>query len=432
MNIKKKIKNIKYFDTIVVGGGIAGLNIVYQKINPTQSYALFEKESQLGGRISTYLSQKYLWEKGAARFNQNHHRLLSLCKELNLDKKIQNIGSSISYYPTTHSTSSFKNPFFYIQKVYRYYLKHKKNKKEYENKTYIEYAKNILTKKEIQYLLNSFGYESELIKTNAEYAIQLFHKDFLPKNQFMNLKGGMDQLIHQMEKKIKKKKNVSIYTSYQLQKIKFDSSLHHFLLTFTHSDKKIKFSCKNLVLALPKYALQKISYLKKINKDLEKVHCIPLMRTYAVYPPKKKEKVWFDEYGKVTTNHSLRYIIPIDKKKGVIMISYTDGQYAQKVHKLNELNLKKTIKKGVNRVLGKEIGDPKVLKRHYWNCGIGLWKKGKYDYHQLSKKMIKPFKKENLYICGENYSMNQGWIEGALETSYRVIKWLNHSSKFHN
>ena len=61
-----------------------------------------------------------------------------------------------------------------------------------------------------------------------------------------------------------------------------------------------------------------------------------------------------------------------------------------------------------------------------------LMKKGKYNYHQLSKQMIKPFKKENLFICGENYSMNQGWIEGALETSDLVIKWLNQSSKCHN
>ena len=211
LNLKKTVKiekKIKHIDTIIVGGGIAGLNIVYQKTDPTKSYALFEKDSQLGGRISTYHSQKYIWEKGAGRFNQNHHRLLSLTKKLHLEKNIQNIHSSVSFYPSSHSSTlnSFQNPFFYIQKVYKYYQKHKKNKKEYENKTYIEYAKNILTKEEIQYLLKSFGYESELIHTNAVYAIHLFHKDFSPQNQFMNLKGGIDQLIHQMVNKIKKRK----------------------------------------------------------------------------------------------------------------------------------------------------------------------------------------------------------------------------------
>ncbi len=423
-----------YFQTIVVGGGISGLNILYNSI-PYQSYALFEKNNYFGGRIKTFRKNSYIWEEGAGRFNQKHKYLLSLIKSLHLEDKIVKIPSSIQFLPSR--SDSMKNPFYYIQKVYQYYKKHIHNKKEYENKTYIEYAKKILTKKEIKYLLDSFGYESELIKTNAEYAIHLFKKDFLPSNQFMSLKGGMDQIIEKMvnkielkSKKYKKKYPVQLFTSYQLEKIKYDSKTKIFTLSFLHHHKIKKFTCSSLVLSLPKYSLQKLSYLYKIKKDINKINCIPLMRTYAVYPPSKKnKKVWFDEYSKTTTNDKLRYIIPIDKKKGVIMISYTDGKYALYKHKLNELNLKKEIKKGVKRVFGKEIKDPKILKRHYWDCGVALWKKGDYDYHQISKRMIRPYKEENLYICGENYSMNQGWIEGALETSERVIKWLNQSSK---
>jgi monoamine oxidase len=429
-----------YFQTIVVGGGISGLNILYNSI-PYESYALFEKNNHFGGRIQTFRKNSYLWEEGAGRFNQKHKHLLSLLKSLHLEDKIIKIPSTIQFLPSNSSTkySSMKNPFDYIQKVYRYFQRYKNNKYEYENKTYIEYAKRVLTKKEIQYLLDSFGYESELIKTNAEYAIHLFKKDFLPSNQFMSLKGGMDQMIHKMVKTIqtkikkdKKKYPLRLFTSYQLQKIKYDSKTKIFTLSFLHHHKIKKFICHNLILALPKYSLQKLSYLKKIKNDIKKVECIPLMRTYAVYPIHKNKKVWFDEFTKTTTDDKLRYIIPIDKKKGVIMISYTDGKYALHKHKLNELNLKKEIREGVKGVFGKEIKDPRILKRHYWDCGIGLWKKGKFDYHQISKKMIRPFKKENLYICGENYSMNQGWIEGALETSDRVIKWLNQSSKFHN
>jgi monoamine oxidase len=436
------MNSTNYFQTIVVGGGISGLNILYNSI-PYHSYALFEKNNHFGGRIKTFRKNSYIWEEGAGRFNQKHHRLLSLIKSLHLEDKMINIPSSIQFLPSNSSNkySSMKNPFYYIQKVYHYYQKHKNKQKEYKNKTYIEYAKRVLTKKEIQYLLDSFGYESELNKTNAEYAIHLFKKDFLPSNQFMTLKGGLDQIIQKIvsriemkSKKYKKKYPNQLFTSYQLQKIKYNSKNKIFTLSFLHHHKIKKYTCSSLVLALPKYSLQKISYLKKIYKDLEKIECIPLLRTYAVYPPKKsnKKKVWFDEFTKTTTDDKLKYIIPIDKKKGVIMISYTDGKYALEKHKLNELNLKKEIKKGVKVVFGKEIGDPKILKRHYWDCGVALWKKGNYDYHQISKKMIRPYKKENLYICGENYSMNQGWIEGALNTSDLVIKWLNQSSNFHS
>ena len=30
----------------------------------------------------------------------------------------------------------------------------------------------------------------------------------------------------------------------------------------------------------------------------------------------------------------------------------------------------------------------------------------------------------NIYICGENYSLNQSWVEGALETSDKFLKTI--------
>ena len=42
--------------------------------------------------------------------------------------------------------------------------------------------------------------------------------------------------------------------------------------------------------------------------------------------------------------------------------------------------------------------------------------------------MLNPFK-NNLFICGECYSLNQGWIEGALETSNKVVNIINNQKK---
>ena len=36
--------------------------------------------------------------------------------------------------------------------------------------------------------------------------------------------------------------------------------------------------------------------------------------------------------------------------------------------------------------------------------------------------MIQPIHSMPLYVCGENFSRTQGWIEGALETSEIVIE----------
>ena len=40
----------------------------------------------------------------------------------------------------------------------------------------------------------------------------------------------------------------------------------------------------------------------------------------------------------------------------------------------------------------------------------------------MSKNALKPFKKENIFICGESISTYQAWIEGALETVDYLIK----------
>jgi monoamine oxidase len=59
----------------------------------------------------------------------------------------------------------------------------------------------------------------------------------------------------------------------------------------------------------------------------------------------------------------------------------------------------------------------------YWELGTGFWLKDK-DSTILSKKILKPYNNIPLYICGENYSESQGWMEGALETSEKIIMHL--------
>ena len=80
----------------------------------------------------------------------------------------------------------------------------------------------------------------------------------------------------------------------------------------------------------------------------------------------------------------------------------------------------KKLKKNIYKTFNKKIKNPIFTKVSYWKCAIGFWKKNR-DSKIISKKIIKPFKIP-LFICGENYSENQGWIEGALQTSLSVVE----------
>ena len=70
----------------------------------------------------------------------------------------------------------------------------------------------------------------------------------------------------------------------------------------------------------------------------------------------------------------------------------------------------------------KKIPKPIWTKSFYWENGVGNWKVG-VDSKLIEKKISKPMRNENIFICGENYSSeSQCWIEGSLKTSENVLK----------
>jgi protoporphyrinogen oxidase len=406
----------------VIGGGISGLyfTYLYSQKYPSHQIILFEKNDFFGGRIQTHQMKfhgtNYLYEKGAARFNQNHTILLHLIDELGLKKKIVPIPANIHYQPISGKVI-MEEPYAYIQKVYNYRKKHLKE--DITNQSYIEYAKKVLQPEEIRELENSFGYSAELNVTNAEYAINLFQNDFHPKNQFYALKGGLSQIIDTLVKILKKRKNVKLFLHTEIKDVSYHSSLY----TIQTSHQIIH--SHSIVFALPKPFLQKFSILKEISKDLNKICCIPLLRYYSIYPKEKDGKLWFDGLGKTTTNHWMRYIIPIDAKTGLVMISYTDSEYAKSMkRRMDDGKDEEGIEEGIKKIFGKNVKKPLYSDKVYWDCGVGLWKKGNFHYKDVSNRMIEPLPKKypKMYIVGENYSMNQGWIEGALESVGRLME----------
>ena len=41
-----------------------------------------------------------------------------------------------------------------------------------------------------------------------------------------------------------------------------------------------------------------------------------------------------------------------------------------------------------------------------------------------AEKLVRPFLDSNLFICGEAFSSEQGWIEGAFKSAERVLERL--------
>lgn len=105
------------------------------------------------------------------------------------------------------------------------------------------------------------------------------------------------------------------------------------------------------------------------------------------------------------------FIIHLVKFSPIICEFWKSIQHSQK-------KLKDEIVKYVNSTFQISIRQPKKVYVCYWECGVAYWNKG-VDSEAVSQLVTNPL--PNIYICGENYSRQQSWVEGALESCERCL-----------
>jgi monoamine oxidase len=418
------------YDIIVIGGGIAGLNICYEvsEKSPSTRFLLLESSNRLGGRISTYYhkiskNERIVLEEGAGRFSQKHRLLKKIIHDLDLDSFIHKISSDTLYLPIRSDNriddqSELLNK---IDKVVKYSMSDtRENMIPY---SFLEYAKNVLSDVDIEYIKNSFGYYSELVLMNAYDAIQLI-LELHGSGNFYSLGCGLTQVIERMVAKIKQKHS----RFYLLNHACIDIQKKTEELYSVQCSNGKQFSCHKIVCALPKQAIEQIAFFKPLRPLLSKIICAPLCRIYCRFLVEPGKKVWFSDIRKFTTNNMLRMVIPINPEQGTILISYTDNRFAKFWKKLLDTKGKEAVNAKLREYMkqstGFEIPEPLETHVFYWNCGVGYWGIGA-DSSKISREIRSPYFAKNIYICGEHFSeKKQQWIEGALETSHTVVSKL--------
>jgi hypothetical protein len=449
------------YDFVILGGGISGLYTCYRLLqkNPHYKIALFEKNNYWGGRIKTFYKAinhvDYQMEEGAGRFNDHHKILKALIVELGLEKDMIQIGGKTTFLDTNHvfpSSFNHQSSFTYIDKVISKACH--EDISYLQQFTFVDYAKKILSKEEINFMLQASGYATDLLLLNAFDACIMFKYHNREDIRYFILKHGLSSLIQKLVEKIKKlggKNHTHLFLNSIIHEFYFDSYNKLFFIQqySNENDKsngKIKnnvsvIECKQLICALPKKNLLSFSYFQKYKYLLNSVHTNSLCRIYAVY-----EEPWFKKISKTITNNPLRYVIPINKENGLIMISYINGKeidyWKPMIHnnermdnqfedkKNNNRNnnknkqLKVSLHKNINQVFQINTKNPIFLKSAYWEIGIHLWKSGRNSL-ELSKKIVHLNHSIPLFIVGESYSISQGWIEGALETSHLCLEKIH-------
>ena len=447
------------YDYLIIGAGISGLYTAYRlcKKYPQAKIGILEATSYIGGRLHSIKYDGLIMDGGGARFNTDQHRIISLIKEVGLWNKVLPITNDITYKPVdvhykANNISLLDTfPTIDIFIVFmKKYIKEKHIKRDtLINTTILDFATEHFSKDypDIKkHLINIYPYYSELGVLNAVEAINLFSNEFSDKTKYYILNGGLEQLAETIYNKLKdlnksNKCNINIYKESPVLKISEGLCLKNrqtgHTITYEYKEKEIEIIANKVILTIPKNKLKNVKItmnsiknnngkdrIDKLFQNINSVQNEPLYRIYARYPlDKTTHKVWFDGMGKISTNLPIKYIIPVNYEKGVIMISYTDSKFARYwIKQMAEGTFETTLNKQLKQLFpDKDIPKAKWYKHCPWNSGAGYWKKG-YDRKLIMSQMIEPLgHHKNLYICGENYSSHQAWVEGALETSDIVL-----------
>ena len=404
-------------ETVIIGGGIAGLTVAHALAKQHQPVVVLERYPNFGGRIVTYRENKLQYEIGAGRIFKHHERVNALVKRYGLHTFPI---SAASYY------KSEPNPFLDL------FVPIAAELAKLPQSTLESHTIKELIPKELHPILTMYPYAAEVDLLRADIALPLFQKGQTmgtsSADDYYGVAEGLDAIIANLKAEAEKAGAI-LLGRHRVHDIKrLDNTLFEIqgdkgkkaeALPFTYTAKKV-------IIATCRCSLGSFSVLKHAPL-LKQLSTSPLVRIYATYP-KIKGKVWFEDLPKIVTDTKLRYVIPINPKKGLIMISYTDGKDTDFWRALPEKDVKKEVIKATAETFPDlHIPEPTLVNSHVWDSGCTYWTPGHYDLSKAIKEAMNPA--ENLYVVGESISKQQAWIEGALESAETLIKLLLHNKK---
>lgn len=332
---------------------------------------------------------------------------------------------------------------------------------------------------------DGLGYQSVLANWNAAEAIPWFLKDF-ESPKYRTIVGGMERLPVELARLFEGGGGTR-HVVHRLTEVNVPQNENEpFSITLWNGkeEKKVKIQVRHLVLALPKEALKRISFngltsdqLKKWERDLESVRGNPLFKLFLAY-----KTPWWQHLsghslapGRAVTDLPIRQVYyyygheqeptAADSVGGeplaLLMASYSDARYVdfwkpvlrrgdQPVYRKDvELSAEdsqllgpfgaseRMVRKAHRQIVNLHIdnrGNPNSIpepclglvmdwSRAPFYAGWHTWEPRRRPW-LVRQRMKQPFKGSRIYVCGEAFSCEQGWVEGALRSAELVVNLL--------
>jgi hypothetical protein len=394
--------NTALYDVIVVGAGIAGLYMSYmiKKKYPEMSVLILEKNPKkyLGGRAQNvmFYGESIAEGAGIGRLKKDI-LLMNLMIELNIP---------IHTY-TSRKKYAFKSP-ENVSEVIRF-LKQQTNSKQ--RQTFKSFAKRILGKSRYENFLLSVGY-TDFEEQDAHDVLYNYGMDDNGK-KLEAFSVPWTELVYALSC------FVDISYNSGVQSIEKENSHYYHIQTERHT-----YYSKKVILATTIHSIQNLLKMSIYDDIVGQ----PFLRIYGKFDSNSTEILKKYVQGYTVVSGYLQKIIPIQKEKGIYMICYNDNKYsiALKNRTKNTSENRRYFCKLMRKALGiSEHLKLLNMKSFYWEIGTHYYKPLKSVYKNRSEFISKAqHPQKNMYVIGEVVSKHQGWVEGALESCVKILKYV--------
>jgi hypothetical protein len=392
-------------DTVVIGGGIAGLYYSrrYTQCHPGSNVIVLEGSQRLGGRACNVMfrGQSVVCGAGIGR-KKKDAKLQALLQELNVPYR---------EFTVKHSYSPKLEPHVNVIKTLKTLRKAYVAKKTIVSQDFKHFASTVLGKEEYEAFKIATGY-TDYEKQDAHDALYLYGMEDVAA-KWQGLWIPWEELVKALAQ------GVQVRTAHKVVKITRQQD-DTFAVECSNG---ATFLTKQVVLATTVDTIQQL--LPRHKKLYDNIQGQPFVRVYAQFDTPSAHTIESIVPTRTVVPGPLQDIIPIAPSNGIYMIGYADNKAAVRLHTLyNTTDRLDTFARLTEKALGIKSNTLKIehLQMFYHPIGTHYCLPLKSPYKTRRAYLNDAQRPEpGIFVVGEVVALNQGWVEGALKTVDNVL-----------
>ena len=409
-------------NVIILGAGLAGLGAAMKLKEMGANYTILEARNRTGGRVFSHLidpEQQLNIELGAEWIGESHTEMLGLCERFGLEVLDHRFDTALlidgAYSPAKQwaYSDAYKQLEERLAAAKTFSTK---QDREVDGTDWWRYLKRLgLSDRdmEIRELLDSTDF-GESIRNVSAYAALSEYAWSSPKNEMDYIvKGGNSRLIEKMVEDIGEE---HIHTQHKAVEVRQAGGQ----VTVRCENGK-SFTADKVICTLPTFAISQIRWEPAFpdakQEALDALQYCRIMKLSVLF----SERFWKEEGYDLITDTQAHYFFHSTKLqpgKGGALTSYSTGDRAYVISKLNQEQKKQMVAEALRIPFGKVDQYIQKVVSYYW--GGDAHTQGAYaiydsgQWFSLLPALHKRFK--HIHFAGEHIAEWQGFMEGALIT----------------